>query len=234
MNPADGINPYLVLGVPDFADEDQIASAYRRLARRFHPDVNEDPQANARMQEINWAYELLSDESKRARFDREAYAPKPEHGSNSNDAPQEYAGEYVVPLRPGKLATAWTKVFDHDFRFMRWKGSSAVVGLFFVVVILVVASILTNVSLGLMVALPAAWLIALLQSAGPVRRTGGLIGSTIGIVISTLVCGALTVYLSGGEIGSEEFALSGQVLLLFAIPIAAIGGSLVGMMGDED
>ena len=236
MNSADGLNPYLVLGVPDFADAEQIAAAYRRLARRFHPDVSEDLQANERMQEINWAYELLSDEVKRARFDRQAYSPMSDPGSHTGEPShaQQDGSPYATPLRPGKLATVWNKLFNHDVRLMRWKGSSAVAGTVFVLIILGIASMLTNVSLGLIVALPAAWLVALFQAASPSRRTGGLIGSTIGLVASTIACGAVTIYLSDGEIGNEEFMLSGQVLLLFAIPIAAIGGSLVGMMGDEE
>lgn len=62
-------NPYDVLGVPKNADQDTIRKAYRKLAREFHPDVNKDPKAEARLKEINAANEILGDETKRKNYD---------------------------------------------------------------------------------------------------------------------------------------------------------------------
>ena len=62
---------YKTLGVPRNASPDDIKSAYRRLARRYHPDVNpDDPAAEARFKEINEAHEVLSDPEKRQPYDR--------------------------------------------------------------------------------------------------------------------------------------------------------------------
>ena len=61
---------YEVLGVGRTATKDEIKSAYRRLAREWHPDINKSEQAEERFKEINQAYEVLSDEEKRARYDR--------------------------------------------------------------------------------------------------------------------------------------------------------------------
>ncbi|MFI8304673.1 DnaJ C-terminal domain-containing protein [Streptomyces sp. NPDC085927] len=61
---------YEVLGVPRTADRDEIQRAYRTLARRYHPDVNKDPQAEERFKEINEAFSVLSDPEQRARYDR--------------------------------------------------------------------------------------------------------------------------------------------------------------------
>ncbi|MFF3933348.1 DnaJ C-terminal domain-containing protein [Streptomyces hirsutus] len=61
---------YEVLGVPRTADKDEIQRAYRTLARRYHPDVNKDPQAEERFKEINEAFSVLSDPEQRARYDR--------------------------------------------------------------------------------------------------------------------------------------------------------------------
>ena len=62
---------YKTLGVPRSASPDDIKSAYRRLARRYHPDVNpDDPAAEARFKEINEAHEVLSDPKKRQQYDR--------------------------------------------------------------------------------------------------------------------------------------------------------------------
>jgi molecular chaperone DnaJ len=65
---------YEVLGVPKSADEGAIKSAYRRLARQFHPDVNKEPDAEERFKEINEAYEILSDPDRRAAYDRYGHA----------------------------------------------------------------------------------------------------------------------------------------------------------------
>jgi molecular chaperone DnaJ len=61
---------YAILGVSRDADADTVKKAYRKLARKLHPDVNPDPDASARFQEVGRAYEVLSDPQKRAAYDR--------------------------------------------------------------------------------------------------------------------------------------------------------------------
>src|SRR6478672_10972182 len=61
---------YEVLGVSRDADRDEVQQAYRRLARKNHPDVNKDPGAEERFKEINEAYSALSDPELRKRYDR--------------------------------------------------------------------------------------------------------------------------------------------------------------------
>ncbi len=69
---------YDVLGVPRGADADTIKRAFRRLAKQYHPDANKSPDAEARFKEINEAYEVLSDDQKRATYDRFGHAgPNP-------------------------------------------------------------------------------------------------------------------------------------------------------------
>ncbi|GJM59190.1 molecular chaperone DnaJ [uncultured Dubosiella sp.] len=65
---------YEVLGVDKGASQDNIKKAYRKLAMKYHPDVNKDPGAEDKFKEINEAYEVLSDEQKRANYDRFGFA----------------------------------------------------------------------------------------------------------------------------------------------------------------
>jgi curved DNA-binding protein CbpA len=61
-------NYYELLGVPPDASRQEIHSAYRRLARRYHPDMTAG--GDARFQEVTDAYEILHDPAQRARYDR--------------------------------------------------------------------------------------------------------------------------------------------------------------------
>jgi curved DNA-binding protein len=61
---------YKVLGVERTASDDDIKKAFRRLARKHHPDLSKAPDAAARMQELNEAHEVLRDKEKRAAYDR--------------------------------------------------------------------------------------------------------------------------------------------------------------------
>lgn len=62
---------YKILGVPKTADEKEIKAAYRKLARKYHPDVNPgDKSAEEKFKEISEAYEVLSDPHKRSQYDR--------------------------------------------------------------------------------------------------------------------------------------------------------------------
>src|SRR5258706_4454254 len=64
-------DPYEILGVSKDASEGDIKSAYRRLAKKLHPDANKhDPKAASRFAELNAAYEIVGDADKRKSFDR--------------------------------------------------------------------------------------------------------------------------------------------------------------------
>ncbi len=65
---------YETLGINRGANKEEIRKAYRKLARQYHPDVNKAPDAESRFKEINEAYEILSDDNKRARYDRFGHA----------------------------------------------------------------------------------------------------------------------------------------------------------------
>ncbi len=94
---------YSALGVERASSEDEVRKAYRRLARKYHPDVSKEADAQTRMRDLNEAYDVLRDKEKRAAYD--ALADRVARGGK----PQ---GEFQPP--PG---------WDEGFEFHRASGS---------------------------------------------------------------------------------------------------------------
>ncbi|MFV0479101.1 MAG: molecular chaperone DnaJ [Anaerorhabdus sp.] len=65
---------YDVLGVSKGASDDEIKKAYRKMAKKYHPDVNKETDAEAKFKEVNEAYEVLSDSQKKAAYDQFGHA----------------------------------------------------------------------------------------------------------------------------------------------------------------
>jgi curved DNA-binding protein len=83
------IDYYKVLGVPKNASQEEIKKAYRKLARKMHPDLNpDDKDAHRKFQEINEAHEVLSDPEKRAKYDK--YGENWKHAEEFEKARQQY------------------------------------------------------------------------------------------------------------------------------------------------
>ena len=61
---------YEIIGVPREASQDEIKRAYRKLARKYHPDVSKELNAEARFKEVGEAYEVLKDPEKRVAYDQ--------------------------------------------------------------------------------------------------------------------------------------------------------------------
>src|SRR5271170_6755552 len=82
---------YKVLGVERGATEAEIKSAYRKLARKFHPDVNpNNKDAESRFKEINEAYQVIGDPEKRKKYDQ--LGADWERGTNEEDMMRRYGG----------------------------------------------------------------------------------------------------------------------------------------------
>src|SRR5215469_14245825 len=84
----DFIDYYKILGVNKTATQDEIRAAYRKLARKHHPDLNpNDKEANRKFQQINEANEVLSDAEKRKKYDQ--YGKDWQHAEAFEKARQE-------------------------------------------------------------------------------------------------------------------------------------------------
>jgi molecular chaperone DnaJ len=82
---------YETLGVPKNASADDIKSAFRKLARQYHPDVSKEPEAEEKFKEINEAYGILSDPQKRARYDQFGRAGLGEMGGMPDYATMDFS-----------------------------------------------------------------------------------------------------------------------------------------------
>jgi len=103
---------YDVLGVQKDASEKEIKSAFRKLAKKYHPDTNQDdPSAEARFKEINEAYEVLSDKEKRSMYERFGTVNPQAAGFNSQ--PGGYGG-YTRTANPEDLGD-FSSIFDSIF-----------------------------------------------------------------------------------------------------------------------
>jgi curved DNA-binding protein CbpA len=102
---ADPIDPYKILQVDAEAEDEVIQAAYRRLARKYHPDLATTPGADARMAAINAAWELIGDPTDRQAFDRTrtpdgGAAGARSTGDGSADAPSTGSASRPEATRP--------------------------------------------------------------------------------------------------------------------------------------
>jgi curved DNA-binding protein CbpA len=86
---------YEILKVARNATAEDIHRAYRRLARRYHPDVNGEADARTRFDEVSTAYEVLNDPKRRSRYDRSTAGARP-----SGPAAQPRAPAFTSKPRP--------------------------------------------------------------------------------------------------------------------------------------
>lgn len=122
---------YRTLMVAENADTEVIGLVYRRLARRFHPDVDPSPEATHRMGEINEAYRVLRHPGLRCAYDADLAARRDRRSTDrlirrSEDIPVGRAGVPVGPPHGSRLEfgrySGWTlgQIRRHDPLFLEW------------------------------------------------------------------------------------------------------------------
>ncbi len=105
---------YAVLGVPRNATAEEIKKAFRRLARKYHPDVSKEKDAEQRMKEVNEAYAVLSDPEKRAAYDSlgQGYRPGEEFRPPPDwDAGFEFTAHGFSPREAADFSEFFSQLF---------------------------------------------------------------------------------------------------------------------------
>jgi curved DNA-binding protein CbpA len=114
-------DPYAILGVPASAELGEIKSAYRALARRYHPDMSTSELARRRMIEINRAWELLSDPTRRADLDRRRGGRTP---GASSAAPRPSPAPPGASPTPPPAGPVWMARHAPDRRSSGWAAGA--------------------------------------------------------------------------------------------------------------
>jgi len=108
------IDYYQVLGVPKTATEKEVKDAYRKLARKHHPDLNpNDPEANKKFQQLNEANEVLSDPEKRKKYDK--YGENWQHGEEYEKYQQQQQAQRQQEPFTGGHASSFEGFGGDDF-----------------------------------------------------------------------------------------------------------------------
>ena len=107
---------YDILGVKRDASQNEVKQAYRRLARKYHPDVSKDPDAETKFKDVGEAYEVLKDPEKRAAYDKfgsnwkagQEFKPPPNW-----DAGFEFTGGGFTDADQGGFSDFFEQLFGH-------------------------------------------------------------------------------------------------------------------------
>lgn len=108
---------YEILGVSKTASDDEIKSAFRKLAKKYHPDINKDPDAPNKFKEAQEAYAVLSDKNKRSQYDQFGHAAF-EQGANQGAGGFDFGGFDI------NLDDILGNMFGGGFGFSERRGSS--------------------------------------------------------------------------------------------------------------
>jgi len=215
-------DPLAILGVPYDASRKEIADAYRRLAFVHHPDVNNGDGSIALMQEINWAYEVLSRPDKR----RSYYTRQHSKGRNGSGAHGSRPGSNGRKTNAeAKVATEGSPLDTPGMEILGGTADRAIIGALVGLTILGISLIFgTNfASVGALIALLLGVWIASGQNARMSSQNGIAIGGVIGLFYGAII--GVSIF------GSVESANLTTGLLICAPSMIMLGASLGAMLG---
>ena len=98
---------YEVLGVNKSASKDEIKSAYRKLAKKYHPDVNHDADAPEKFKEVQEAYDILYDDQKRAAYDQYGFAAFEQGAGGGGFSGQGFSGQGFAAVDLGDIFSSF-------------------------------------------------------------------------------------------------------------------------------
>jgi len=215
-------DPLAILGVPYDASRKDIANAYRRLAFVHHPDVSNGEGSIALMQEINWAYEVLSQPEKRRSYYTKQHS-KRNSGSRANGNRPGSNGRKTTA--EAKVAAEGSSLYSPAIEILGGTGDRAIIGAAVGLAVLGISLIfgMNFASAGALIALVLGVWIA----SGPNARMssqngvaiGGLIGLFYGAILGVSIFGSL----------ENSSVMSG--LLICAPSMIMLGASIGAMLG---
>ena len=101
---------YKTLGIKSNADADEIKRAFRKAARKYHPDINKDKDAEARFKDVNEAYEVLGNSKKRSAYDQVEKGPPP--GKGGYQSSQNWDGGFSFSNNNSNEQEAFSNYFE--------------------------------------------------------------------------------------------------------------------------
>ncbi|MFY0673033.1 MAG: DnaJ domain-containing protein [Bacteroidia bacterium] len=112
------VNLYEILGVDSNANDKEIKRAFRVMAKKYHPDVSKEPNAQEKFNEIYGAYEILGDVDKRSYFDELLHEPQYEKSASSFRSGYDYDESYIYEWQEEAFSSAneYSHMTFKDFR----------------------------------------------------------------------------------------------------------------------
>jgi curved DNA-binding protein CbpA len=214
-------DPLTILGVPYDASDKEIAGVYRRLAMEHHPDVSNGQDSISRMQEINWAYEVLSQPEKRRSYYTKQHS-NGKNGSRTNGKMPGSNGKTATANGPGHDASSYP---TPPMEIFGGTADRAIIGAGVGLTVLAVSLIfgLNFASFGALIAL----LLGVWIGSGPNARMSSQNGTGIGGVIG-LFYGAIIGVSIFDPVESSALTTG---LLICAPSMILLGASMGAMLG---